>query len=239
MIKIDNIDFTKTSLVEMGMIIRHNKLLKTFISWWSGFRAWHFILVLFYFPGVSQELNLPADSILYNSLIDYHENLKDAELEIYNIKNKHSWLNYLPSIGITYFTGKPRPLISYNVTSLTNAYRDKSYREAEKLSLVKKSNLSLEVELGELERMIRKFKAKNSLYQEQLELLEIDQEIFKFDEAKYKEALMKPSQFLEKKKRVQQQKLNSQKYYYELTELYYSVLKTAKFKITETSIVQK
>lgn len=172
---------------------------------------------------------LPADSILIASLISYQNRLDSAELKRYKIKYKNQWLTYLPSLGVTYVTGKARPIANMNFGYLTDYYRTREIRRAEKLSIESKQLINNEQEIQNLRRAIRRYKTKALLYKEHQELHKIDEKLLEFAQAKLDKNKIIPSTFYREKKRVHQSRMNSLAYYHELSDMYISVLEKAKF----------
>lgn len=172
---------------------------------------------------------LPADSILIASLVNYENNIEKADLELYKESKSYDWLDYLPSIGITYQDGGIRPLVNYSFSRVASRVKGNQRNRTRIKSIELKNSVIIEKKINRLKRMIRKYEVEKSVYLKYLEILETELLLYEFQEAKYKEDLIKPSEFLQEKKRVQVAHLDSTKKLFQLNESYALILETAKY----------
>lgn len=170
---------------------------------------------------------LPPEKVLIESLISYEKGIEVADLELYKESKSYDWLDYLPSIGITYQDGGVRPLVNYSVSRLASRIKGNQRNRTRIKSIEMKNSVRLEKKVNRLKRLIRKYEIEKSVYLNYLEILETEILLYEFQEAKYKEALIKPSEFLKEKKRVQIAHLDSTKKLFQLNESYNLVLETA------------
>lgn len=178
----------------------------------------------------SQPDILPHDTLLIKSLIEFHTIKHEASLLPYSIKSEKPWLKYLPSIGLAYnLQGQPRPSISYNPISIITKNETEKLREAEKHAIIMDFEIVLSDRVGVLLSMTRKYRLKLELWKLKEEISLFDDQLMKIVEEKYRQDLIKPSQYISEKKRVLQAKENSITVLFELNELFSSIIEYSKF----------
>lgn len=173
---------------------------------------------------------LPSDSTLIKSLVEFYQKDKNAKLVKYDIQESKSWLKYLPNLGITYnLQGQPRPSLSYSPISIINSRKQDKLRNAEKLSVEMSFEVLLSDRVGELLTKIREYELKKEIYKEFAAMIEIEEQLYLLEKKKYEANLIKPSQYLNAKKRAHQVKVSSLNKLHEITELYSEIIAMSKF----------
>lgn len=146
--------------------------------------------------------DLPADSVLYNSLSQHYQALLEADLKELDLKKKKSWTKYLPSIGLTYtVSGSPRPSIGYNPLSILAINEGKELLELKRSAIVMRFENQLYEEFVILENLILDYKADLRKVENRKQLKEIDDKLMDMSEEKYNLNMIKPSQYLAEKKK--------------------------------------
>jgi len=146
--------------------------------------------------------DLPADSLLYNSLANHYQSLLSADLKEIDLKKKKSWTKYLPSIGLTYtVSGSPRPSLGYNPLSILAVNEGKELLELKRSAIVMRYENLLYSEFVKLENLILDYKADLKSIDQRKRLKEIDDKLMEMAEEKYNLEMIKPSQYLAEKKK--------------------------------------
>lgn len=165
------------------------------------------LLFILLFAGVSQFCkaqtidSLPPDSVLYNNLIAYHQQLQAAQLQEFEISTKGNWMNYVPSVGIGYAPqGQPRPAVSFSLAQVFTAQRNRETIEAKRRAIVATADLLLQSEIQALQALFRQLQILESDAEFAESIHQIDKELFKLYEAQYQNNEMLASQFLFKKR---------------------------------------
>lgn len=154
-----------------------------------------------------QSVQLPADSILFACLQEYHSQQQAAQLYEYELSNKGNWLKYLPNIGITYtVAGEPRPAVSINSGLLYTANQDRKRQAANVRRITDYTRLLFLEDSTAITRNLRLIEIKERTAREDLEVLTIDEQLFQLYQAEYDAAEMTPEVFLRKKKTYLQQR---------------------------------
>ncbi len=147
--------------------------------------------------------DLPADSILYNSLVDFYKRQMEAELKVYQVKTKYKWAKYMPTVGVTYtVNGHPRPSLSYNPLSIIRAKEEEQLRELSAEAVVIKYKVLIDEKLIELENLILDYRIDLERGKYDEELQQIDSTLMVITEEKYKQNLIKPSVYLADRKKL-------------------------------------
>ena len=151
---------------------------------------------------------LPSQEVLFQSIDSFYYVQAQAELLEFQTSKKGEWLKYLPTVGVTYtLDGKPRPAISFSSTILYRAKKDRQQQLVKQQSIREKFSLKAEKAKAE----VRKLFLEYQLLQEEIaikkEALEIDQQLFEIQQARYKRLEIGPEAFLKAKKAwlIQQQ----------------------------------
>jgi len=160
------------------------------------------ISLIIYFTPILLCQDLPADSLLYNSLADHYQSLLSADLKEIDLKKKKSWTKYLPSIGLTYtVSGSPRPSLGYNPLSILAVNEGKELLELKRSAIVMRYENQLYSEFIKLENLILDYKADLKSIDQRKRLKEIDDKLMEMAEEKYNLEMIKPSQYLAEKKK--------------------------------------
>ena len=158
-------------------------------------------LIIFFTPILLCQ-DLPADSLLYNSLANHYQSLLSADLKEIDLKKKKSWTKYLPSIGLTYtVSGSPRPSLGYNPLSILAVNEGKELLELKRSAIVMRYENQLYSEFVRLENLILDYRADLKSIDQRKRLKEIDDKLMEMAEEKYNLEMIKPSQYLAEKKK--------------------------------------
>lgn len=171
------------------------------------------VLVLFLFIRFS--CFAQSDSLLLNvqslksSLRQYYIKKTEAEQEEYMYNLKFKWLMFLPSFGWNFIANTPS--LSYNTNELSNAINYKRRKTSKLESIRKQNEVQFNRDLNDVVVMCENLKLQISTYN----LLELNftiiNESFELIELSYKNAELKPSEYLQKKISYQSALLNKQK----------------------------
>ena len=160
------------------------------------------ISLIIFFTSILLCQDLPADSLLYNSLANHYQSLLSADLKEIDLKKKKSWTKYLPSIGLTYtVSGSPRPSLGYNPLSILAVNEGKELLELKRSAIVMRYENLLYSEFVKLENLILDYKADLKSIDQRKRLKEIDDKLMEMAEEKYNLEMIKPSQYLAEKKK--------------------------------------
>jgi len=160
------------------------------------------ISLIIYFTPILLCQDLPADSLLYNSLANHYQSLLSADLKEIDLKKKKSWTKYLPSLGLTYtVSGSPRPSLGYNPLSILAVNEGKELLELKRSAIVMRYENQLYSEFVRLENLILDYRADLKSIDQRKRLKEIDDKLMEMAEEKYNLQMIKPSQYLAEKKK--------------------------------------
>jgi len=187
---------------------------------------------LFFCFGVSGQ-ELPADSIFYNSLSNYYQSLLEADLKELDIKKKRSWTKYLPSLGLTYtVSGSPRPSLRYDPLSILAVNENKELQELKRSSIIIRYESLIYEQFIILENLIYDYNIDLEEIRNSKDLVEIDSQLMAMTEEKYKREMIKPSQYLQEKKRYLEMKLTSERQMNDLKKKETKIYNSAKLSRT-------
>lgn len=144
---------------------------------------------------------LPPDSILFQSLATYHQSLVSAQLAEFEISAKGNWMNYIPSLGIGYApTGEPRPTMSFSLSQILTAQRNRQTIEAKRRAITATATLLHQSEIRKLQALLRQFQNIQSDIEFAQSIHQIDVQLFQFYETQHQNHELTASQFLLKKR---------------------------------------
>lgn len=150
---------------------------------------------------MSEVSSLPTDSILFQSLAAYHQQLTAAELQEFEVSNSGQWMTYLPSVGVGYTpAGQPRPTASFSLSQVLTAKRNKQTLAAKRRAITESAMLRHANDKRHLTGLIRQFDLLKRELEFEKELFQIDTELFEFYQAQLENHELTASQFLLKKK---------------------------------------
>ena len=188
----------------------------------------HLLLIVILYSNLSAQekpQQLPHDSILIKSLKVFYEAERSAQITPYEIQESKPWIKYLPSVGVAYnLQGQPRPSLSYSPLSVLESKKNDKLRDAAKQAVLLNYDLLISDRVGELKAKIREYELKLELYDMRIEVIELDMKLFEIEETKYKENLIKPSEYIRAKKSIHQAKMDAITILYNITELYHSII---------------
>ena len=194
------------------------------------------ISLIIFFTSILLCQDLPADSLLYNSLANHYQSLLSADLKEIDLKKKKSWTKYLPSIGLTYtVSGSPRPSLGYNPLSILAVNEGKELLELKRSSIVMKYENQLYSEFVKLENLILDYKADLKSVDQRKKLKEIDDKLMEMAEEKYNLEMIKPSQYLAEKKKHLEMEIAVSELEEELQKRVNQIYNTAKLSRTNLS----
>ncbi len=157
----------------------------------------------------SQNLQLPPLSDLENSLTTFLEIERDAKLRNFDQLKSGEWQDVLPSLGLAYTpAGDPRPSLSWSPLQILDRKEQKKKRKLARESIY----LSYEIMITDRLYKLRQLYHDYTIDREQLNTddatLAIDEQLYAITETKYKENLIKPSDYLSAKKSITQARAN-------------------------------
>lgn len=180
--------------------------------------------------------DLPADSVLYNSLSQHYQSLLEADLKELDLKKKKSWTKYLPSLGVTYtVNGSPRPSIGYNPLSILAVNEGKELLELKRSAIVMRYEQILYEEFVALENLIFDYRADLLKVENRKQLKAIDDKLMEMSEEKYNLNMIKPSQYLAEKKKYLEKEIALSELEQNLQKQVNKIYNTAKLSRTDLS----
>ncbi len=150
---------------------------------------------------VSHLDTLPPEPDLYAALDTFHALQLDARLAEFELSEKGTWMNWVPSIGVGYTpSGDPRPTASFSLASVAANLNRRRDKKAKRRSLVAAAELERNDDRQRLGQFIQRHESVLSDLVFMRQLFDIDRELFEFYEAQAKAAELAPSEFLKRKK---------------------------------------
>jgi hypothetical protein len=131
-----------------------------------------------------------------------------TQLLEFSDSKKGEWLKYLPTVGLTYtLDGKPRPSINYSTTLLYRATKDKQLKAAKRQQIIRQNQEAASKAKAELEKLLLEYTQLQEEIKLKKQILEIDQQLFDIEKAKYERLEIAPSEFLKAQKDLYNQQL--------------------------------
>ncbi len=171
---------------------------------------------LFVFLAILQFDSLPPAPALHAAVDTFQARQLAATLEQFDLSTKGRWMNYIPSVGVGYslatdaegkIKSKPRPTLSFSLSQVFNASKQRRDAAAQRRSAAASADLAG----GEAHNRLNELLSKAELLKIELETMRqvsaIDAEIFKLAEIDYNEAKLAPNAFLPKQKAFLESKL--------------------------------
>ena len=154
--------------------------------------------------GQAQEsLQLPLTTQLETSLRTFYEDERDAQLAAFNTKTAGAWKDLLPSVGVTYtLSNQPRPTLSWSPISILNRQDAKRKEVLSKKSLVRTYDVIISDRLFKLHQLISTYFIDLEALQAKTAALQLDQLLFDIVEERYKENLIKPTEYIREQKKI-------------------------------------
>ena len=162
------------------------------------------IIVLIFFPLIIfSQTPLPDKETLFTKIDSIYAVKTQTQLLEFTDSKKGEWLKYLPTIGITYtLQGKPRPAISYSTSLLYRATKDKQLKAAKRQQIIQQNQEAAAKAKIELEKILLEHKQLKEEITLKKQILEIDQQLFEIEKAKYERLEIAPSEFLKAKRKL-------------------------------------
>jgi hypothetical protein len=144
---------------------------------------------------------IPADTVLYISLADYHQSLVGAQLAEFEIQSKGNWMNYIPSVGVGYTpNGEPRPTMSFSLSQIFTAQKNREAIEAKRRGIIATATLLHQSEIRQLSTLLRQYQLQTKELNFAYTIYEIDTRLFEFYATQHDNHELTASQFLMKEK---------------------------------------
>ena len=160
----------------------------------------------------AQSDTLPPLEKLYESIQIYYQQQANAQLLEYQASTKGEWLKYVPNVGMTYtVAGQPRPAVSFSTGIIYTARKDKQLRAAKVKSIEAATLLLIQQEQRKLLQLVGNYEQELRGLELAIEIQEIEEEIYRIQEAKFYLRELTPLQYLPLKRNYLQKQ-------YELAE---------------------
>lgn len=143
----------------------------------------------------------PNSDTLKCYLQKYYQNKRDAEQSEFKVRYKYKLLTWLPDLGIT-LGGVP--FVSWG-TGKATSYLSTVQREKSKVvSLSRTNEVAFNNDLANIENELNTLKAKGFQFNNTLELLDLESQLFEIAEKSYQNKQLPPSDFISKQLRFKQ-----------------------------------
>jgi hypothetical protein len=150
---------------------------------------------------------IPDKETLFTKIDSTYATKTQTQLLEFTDSKKGEWLKYLPTVGLTYtLDGKPRPSINYSTTLLYRATKDKQLKAAKRQQIIRQNQEAASKAKAELKKLLLEYTQLQEEIKLKKQILEIDQQLFDIEKAKYERLEIAPSEFLEAKKKLILQK---------------------------------
>jgi hypothetical protein len=144
---------------------------------------------------------LPPPDSLHAALSDYQARHLAATLAEFDDATPGQWMNYVPSAGIGYnLQGQPRPSLSFSLSQIFNARRQRLAIQAKRRSIEAAHILQSQDEHRHLDELLSKLEMLNLELQTMRRLNEIDVSLYELAVLDYEAAKLAPVAFLPKQK---------------------------------------
>ncbi|MEM8528592.1 MAG: hypothetical protein AAGG68_28395, partial [Bacteroidota bacterium] len=148
---------------------------------------------------------LPARKQLLTEMKEYYDQELAADLSEWEQSNKASWMQWMPTMGISYTAnGQPRPSIAFSLTKIYANIQQNQVAQNKQKSIVKRNKLTRQQAHQQLNHLYIKLQL---LYEQevfQISLYRIDSLKFSIYEQQFKNMQITPLQFLNEKKKYLQ-----------------------------------
>jgi hypothetical protein len=152
---------------------------------------------------------LPPAAQLHAALSAHQASQLAADLAEFDDATPSQWMNYVPSLGIGYslatdkegkITTKPRPSISFSLSQIFNARRQRLALQAKRRSIEATADIALADAHRHLDQLLTKYELMTLELQTMRKLHEIDVSLYELAVLDYEAAKLAPSEFLPKQK---------------------------------------
>lgn len=145
--------------------------------------------------------SLPPTPQLHAAIDTFHARQLAATLEQFDLSKKGAWMNYVPGIGIGYnLQGKPRPTLSFSLSQVFSASRQRRDAAAARRSASSAAALDCAEAHARLNELLGKLELMKLELATMGQVSAIDAEIFKLAKESYETAELAPVDFLPKQK---------------------------------------
>ncbi len=152
---------------------------------------------------IAQDLYLPPLQELENSLITFIEIERDAKLRSFDQVKSSDWQDALPSLGLAYTpAGDPRPSISWSPLQILDRKEQKKRRKMDRESIYLGYEILMTDRLYRLRQLYQDYMIDMDALSLKQSTIDIDEKLYAIQVKKYEENLIKPSEYLQAKKRI-------------------------------------
>ncbi len=152
---------------------------------------------------LESDLYLPPLQELENSLITFIEIERDAKLRSFDQVKSSDWQDALPSLGLAYTpAGDPRPSISWSPLQILDRKEQKKRRKMDRESIYLGYEILITDRLYRLRQLYQDYMIDLDALTLKQSTIEIDEKLYAIQVKKYEENLIKPSEYLQAKKRI-------------------------------------
>lgn len=178
------------------------------------------LLFLFCHPVGTCSDTLPPATELHAALSAHQALQLAATLVEFDDATPGQWMNYIPSLGIGYslatdkegkIATKPRPSISFSLSQIFNARRQRLAIQAKRRSIEATHALQSQDEHHQLDELLAKLQLQQLELETMRQLHEIDRSLYELAVLDYDAAKLAPVDFLPKQKAYLQSGLDLQR----------------------------
>ncbi|MCB0522394.1 MAG: hypothetical protein KDD27_25845 [Saprospiraceae bacterium] len=145
--------------------------------------------------------SLPLPAQLHAALDSLHHRRLLATLAEFDDAGPKQWMNYVPSVGIGYnLQGQPRPTMSFSLSQVFSAQRQRSDRQAKRRSIESSAVLELERLHSQLDAMLQRYELMSLELATMRKVHDIEASLYELAVMDYEAAKLAPSGFLPKQK---------------------------------------
>lgn len=182
---------------------------------------------------------LPPATQLHAALSTHQARLLAADLAEFDDATPGQWMNYVPSLGIGYslatdkdgkITTKPRPSISFSLSQIFSARRQRLALQAKRRSIEANHALQSQDEHRRLDELLARHQLQQLELQTLRQLHDIDRSLYQLATLDYDAAKLAPVDYLPKQKAYLQSQLDLQRKELVVKELEGEVLGIATFE---------
>lgn len=136
---------------------------------------------------------LPPRSELFATLRAFHEENAAANAAALNVSQRHAWMHYLPSVGVTL----GQPTIGFSIGQLVSNIEQKAMRTAEKAKILRGSNLAFRTDSFALVALMERHAAAVASLPYLKSAESIANAIFEIEKEKWKNGTLSPVAWLD------------------------------------------
>jgi len=186
----------------------------------------------------SQDLYLPPLPDLERSLTTFIEVERDAQIRRFDEVKSADWHDILPAVGLAYTpAGSPRPAVSWSPLQILDRKERKKKRRLDKESIYLSYELLITDRLYKLRQLYQDYMIDWEQIKTKSETMAIDEQLFAITEHKYKENMIKPSEYLTAQKAITIIRANIKSSQMELLKRKNEIFYEAKWDDTQNSLL--